>query len=88
MNMSVLSIAEYVALAVGLGAGIVLGIEKWKARNRGLRPNPTRCQDHKERITNLEKGYGEVCVSLGRLEEGMKGLTGKVDTLLSMHLKP
>lgn len=88
MNMTVVSIAEYVALAVGLGAGIMLGIEKLKEKRRGLPPNPTRCADNLKRIEKLEEHYITCSGAIERLEAGVTGLNGKVDLLLDIHLKP
>jgi len=89
--MELTRIIELTALAVGVGAGIMVGIQQLrekKARKRGLAGNPTRCGDHEERIKNLEKCQTELKAGQAAIEATVKSVDGKVDQLLLLHLKP
>lgn len=83
-------IAEWVALAVGLVAGVLLGIKEWRekrAEKRGLLPNPTRCEDHEARLRKAEAICVEIPARIHGLEENISEIKGDVKALIQMHLK-
>ena len=89
--MELTRIIELTALAVGVGAGIMVGIqqlrEKRARKKNGLSGNPARCADHAERIGKLEACQAELKVGQAAIEATVKGVDAKVDKLLSIHLK-
>ena len=87
--MEWVEIAKYVALVVGLVAGVFLGWKEWKerkARASGLLPNPTRCEDHEGRLRKVEV----LCVELGPkiqgLDDRLSAVNSGVNRLIDLHL--
>lgn len=88
--MDWVKIVEYTALAVGLVAGVFLGYKEWKerkARDRGLSPNPVRCEDHEGRLRKVEN----VCIEMGPrmedLEDDITEIKGDVKHLINLHME-
>ena len=85
-------VAEGVAMAVGVTAGIYLGVKEWRERKvrkrAGLESNPTRCTRHEERITAVEKSCVEFSTLLRALEGDIQEVKSGVNRLIDIHLKP
>jgi hypothetical protein len=82
--------AQWIALAVGVIAGIYIGImeiKERKVRARGLPANPTRCADHEERLRKTESVCGELPSRIHGLEANISEIRGDVKTLIQLHLK-
>lgn len=88
--MDWVKIAEYVALAVGVVAGLFIGWKEWKerrARSNGLAPNPTRCEDHEGRLRKVEEVCTKVGPQISGLEKDVQEIKTDVKQLISIHLK-
>lgn len=83
-----LTVAEYTAMAIGLGAGIMIGIDRLKSKKYKIPGNPTRCVENRARIEALERGFAETSKSIASLGVGMGEVNKKVDVLLALHIKP
>lgn len=82
--------ARYVALAVGVVAGVYLGYKEWKerkARANGLAANPTRCEDHEGRLRKVESACLYMSPQIANIEEDIAEIKGDVKHLINMHMK-
>jgi hypothetical protein len=81
--------AQWVALAVGVVAGLYIGyqeIKERRARIRGLPPNPERCQKHEDRIGEVEKTCFSMEAKMDGLKENVDEIKRDVKELISLHL--
>jgi len=88
--MDWVKVAEYVALAVGVVAGLFIGWKEWKERRvqaKGLSPNPIRCEDHEGRIRKVEAVCIEVMPRLDGLERDLTEVKAGVNRLIDLHIK-
>lgn len=83
--------AQWIALAVGVIAGIYIGIVEFRERRarkrHGISPNPLRCADHEDRLRKAEAICGELPSRIHGLEANISEIRGDVKTLIQLHLK-
>jgi hypothetical protein len=83
--------AQWIALAVGVVAGIYVGV--MELRERRIRkklkipPNPARCADHEDRLRKTEAICVELPSRIHGLEANISEIRGDVKTLIQLHLK-
>jgi hypothetical protein len=83
-------IAEWTALAVGVVAGVVLGIKQWKekkAQSNGLDANPKRCEDHETRLRSVESACLYMSPQIAGIEIDITEIKSDVKQLINMHLQ-
>jgi hypothetical protein len=83
-------VAEWTALAVGVVAGIVLGIKQWKekkAQANGLAANPIRCEDHETRLRSVESACLYMSPQISGIEKDITDIKDNVQYLVQLHMK-
>lgn len=82
--------AEWTALAVGVVAGMFLGWKEWKerrARANGLMPNPSRCEDHEDRLRKVEATCLYMSPQISGMEQDISEIKEDVKELIKIHMK-
>lgn len=59
------AVGAIIAAIIFGGYKMVKGLKEWKARKRGLAPNPQRCEDHEVRLRKVEEIMPEIRVDIG-----------------------
>lgn len=82
MTVLGMKLADFVAGLIGLGLAFAVAyrwFKEFRARKRGLSPNPRRCKEHEDKIADLNTKWAVVVARLDSIDD-------KAEKLLDLHL--